>query len=296
MGSEFRPGVPPYEEVEGGLLGNAQLVWKSFTTSLALLENARLALPLLIYFMIKLCIALLYLLSAKEPLSSFWAFFLPGLGGEVVSHYPEHLLLMQVILRRLDIVLEIFVHVLFQAATIALVAAALAGKRKAVGEGFRLSASRYPHLIGTAFLSSISIQVCVLAPDILLRRLLGPGSGEIATAGAIILGLLAQAFFLYSIPAIIVTRDGLFRAVRKSFSLTGRTMIYTYLLVGIPFILTVPTLLLSFKTRLIAFRLSPEVLIYVLLASELMQLIATYLIVSASTFTYIRRSEMEGTK
>ncbi|UCF04178.1 MAG: hypothetical protein JSV33_09505 [bacterium] len=296
MGSEFEPIVPAYEKIEGGLLGNVRLVWKSFTTSLSLLENARLAFPLLMYFVIKLCIALLYLVSVREPLSSFWAIFLPGTSGEVVSHYPEHLLLMQVILRRLDIFLEIFVHVLFQAVTIALVAAALAGERKTLGSGFRLSASRYPHLIGTVFLSSVSIQVCVLAPDLLLRHLLGPGSGEIATAGAIILGLFAQAFFLYSIPAIIVTRDGLFRAIRKSFSLTGRTLLYTYLLVGIPFILTVPTLLLSFKTRLIAFRLSPEVLIYVLLASELMQLIATYLIVSASTVTYIRRSETEGTE
>ena len=277
-----------------GIIGSGKSIWATFTASLALLENFRLVLPLLLYFILKLCVAVLYIAGVREPLTSFWALFLPGAGSEIVSHYPEHLLLMQVILRRLDLLLEIFVHILFQGATIVLVSSAIGRRRPTVGGAFRTAARRYAALIGIAFIAAVAIQICIIVPELVIRRVMGQGAGELATAAAILLGLGAQALFLYAAPAVLISGLGMISAIKKGLVIAKRSFIYTYMLVGLPFVLTVPTLLLSFKTRLIAFRLSPEVLIYILIAGELMQFIATYLITSASAVTFVRR--MEETK
>lgn len=261
--------------------------WRAFSTSFYLLNRGVLALPLLIYFALKLAIVFLYLAKAGEPWSSFWAFFLPGVGAEATSHYPSHLILMPAVLRRLDIPLDVLVHIVFQGATVLLVSAAYSRKNLSLGGSFGGALGNYTRLVGVTLLASVVILLITSIPTGFFGLASEAPPGRAATALSMLLGLTAQAFFLYSMPFVLLGGRSVPDAVRRSFAMAGRHFIHTFILAAVPFALTVPTLLLGFKAVAISFRLSPEFLVHVQIAGEVMQLVATYILTASLTVAFI---------
>lgn len=258
-----------------------------FAEALSLLQHGRLAVPLIIYFALRIAVIALYLASVNEPLSSFWALFVGGLSGAELGHYPLHLILMPAILGRFDIPLDILVSVLFQGATIALVAAAYRRGTVSLAAGFAASSKRYGRMIVVMLVTSIALFVCLNGP-----RLFGAGltgAARLAVTGlALLLGLLAQALFLYAIPLVILERRSALRAIVASARFARGNALLTFLIVAAPFVLTVPTMLLGFRADMIAFRISPDFLLINQIAGEIMHLIAMYLIIGGATITLIR--------
>lgn len=267
--------------------GERSNVFSIFAEALSLLQNGRLAVPLLIYFALRIAIVSLYLASVTEPLSSFWALLVGGFSGEDLSHYPVHLILMPAILGRFDMALDILAAVLFQGATIALVAAAYRRRPVSLATGFSEASGGYRHMIVVMLLISIALFVCLNVPRLLAVHLVGAARLGI-TGLALLLGLFVQALFLYAIPLVVLERNSAPRAIAASVRFTRRNTITTFLIVAVPFILTVPTLLLGFRAEMIAFRISPDFLLINQIAGEIMQLIATYLIIGGATITLIR--------
>ena len=101
-----------------------------------------------------------------------------------------------------------------------------------------------------------------------------------------LVGLVLETFFLYAIPFILIERRTALAAIRRSFAFAGRHFIESFLLVLVPFLLTVPTLLLSVNPRTIALQISPEFLVQVQVAGEVMQFIATYLLMGGLTIYF----------
>jgi membrane-anchored glycerophosphoryl diester phosphodiesterase (GDPDase) len=140
---------------------------------------------------------------------------------------------------------------------------------------------------------SIALFVCLNVPRLLATHLGGVARLGI-TGVALILGLLVQAFFLYAIPLVVLERYSAPKAIAASVRITRRSAFTTFLLVAVPFILTVPTLLLGFRAELLAFRISPDFLLINQIAGEIMQLIATYLIVGGATIALIHRLQTDA--
>ena len=277
----------------GGGTGN---VFNIFAEALSLLRNGWLAVPLILYFALRLAIIFLYLASVTEPLSSFWALLVGGLSGEELSHYPAHLILMPVILSRFDMALDILVSVLFQGATISLIAAAYRRRPVSLAAGFSEASRDYRHLIVVMFAVSIALFVCLNVPRLLTTGL--GGAMRLGITGlALLFGLIMQALFLYAIPLVVLERRSAPRAIAASARFTRRNAFTTFLLVAAPFVLTVPTLLLGFRAEMIAFRISPDFLLINQIAGEIMQLIATYLVIGGATIALIRGMQADtGTK
>lgn len=267
--------------------GGRMNVFGVFAEALSQLHHGRLAVPLLLYFALRIAIVSLYLASVTEPLSSFWALLVGGFSGEDLSHYPAHLILMPAILGRFDIALDILVSVLFQGATIALVAAAYRRRPVSLAVGFSEASRGYRHMIMVMLVISIALFVCLNVPRLLTTHL-GGAARLGATGLALLLGLFAQALFLYAIPLVVLERHSAPRAIAASVRFARRNTFMTFLLVAVPFILTVPTLLLGFRAEMIAFRISPDFLLINQIAGEIMQLVATYLIIGGATIILIR--------
>lgn len=265
-------------------------VLRIFATALSLLHNGRLAIPLLLYFVLRIAVIILYLSSVNEPLSSFWALFVSGFSGEDVSHYPTHVVLMPTILSRLDIVLDIFASVIFQGATIILVAAAFRKRRTSLGEAFAGAARGYLHMVAVMLVVSVALFLCMNALRLLNTTLSGAAYYGLY-ALVLLLGLCIQALFLYAIPFILLEGRTAPGAIASSVRTATRSAVMTFLIVAVPFIFTIPTLLLELKAEIIAYRISPDFLLINQIAGEIIYLIATYAIIGGATITLISRPQ-----
>lgn len=272
--------------------GGPAAAFKAFHRSLLLLQNPKLALPLFLYFLLKLGILALYISNTSLNLSPVWAFFIRGLTPENINHYPIHPIMMQTILGRLDILMDIFVFVIFQGVTIILVSAAFARRSVSLREGFKTTTTRYFHLVIAAIAASVIMLVFVNAPAIIAEQT-GRHAGTGITAAGTIIGLVIQALLLFTAPFILLERIAGFRAIGRSIRFAGRSIGTSVLLVIVPFILTLPTMLLMLRADMIAFRISPDFLIYIQVAGEIMQLFASYLVIGGATIYFISKGKTQ---
>ena len=260
-------------------------VFRIFGTVLSYLQHGRIALPLFLYFLLQLSLILLYVGSGARA-AWLWGLARPGMDPGIIAHYPEHLFLMGSILGRFDIPLEIFVLVLAQGATVLLVAAAAKRARMDVRESLRAAGRRYIHLVVAAAAAALAMYAGFRYPLALIDGIAGVPRGFGAGASALICVVL-QAFLLYAIPFILIEGRSAPDALRRSFGFAGRHFVESFLFALVPFLITVPTLLLSLNPQAIVSQISPEFLIHVQIAGEVIQFIATYLLVGGLTIFFV---------
>jgi hypothetical protein len=245
------------------------------------IQNARVLIPLLLYFVFKLALLLLYTESGAGRINDFWALALWGEASAGLEHYPQHLFLLPQVMSRLDIVLDVFVYVIAQGATVLLVAAFYRGERRGIGYAFSGTLRRYGHIVGVMIVATVAIAAAARVASLPSRFGWIPHNRYIITGGSVLLGLAVQAFFIYCIPFVLLKKRSAIGAVMESFRLSGRRYLTAATLVVVPFVVTSPTFLLGFKAHVIALRLFPELLIYIQVLSEVMNLIASYLLAGA---------------
>lgn len=255
-----------------------------------MVHHGKVALPLLIYLLFKLAVIFAYSMGGAGPLDAVWALVLPGKVAESLRHYPQHLLLLPQVMGRLDIALDVLVHVIAQGATVILVAAVYQNRRASLTDGFGRTMRAYGHLVGVMVAATALILAATRLP--LLPSLLGSniGSRTIVTGAGTILGLVVQAFFLYAVPSVLLRGRTALRAIWESFLLSKRRYLLALTLAVVPFIITLPTTLLSFKAQAISLRLFPELLIHTQILGEVMQLIASYLLVGSVTIRFVEET------
>jgi len=283
-------------EERRNLARSARNAFQAFQLSLTLLIDPRVAAPYLLYFLLQMGVLALYLFGNSGLLAGLWATAVKGVSPEYFGHYPAHLLLLQPVLGRVEIVLDIFIKSLFHGATVYLVARAMRRAGTSLPKSFARAGGRYPQLLAVAIVSSIAVYLAVYAGT----RLSVGKAGLTYYAllgGGITLGLLVQALFVYCIPYVMIDGLGAAAALMSGVSLSLRTMTKTVVIVAVPFLLTVPTILLDMKADMIAIELSPDFMIHSHIASKVMELVSTYLITASATVIFIARKmdRPEGT-
>ncbi|MBU8920320.1 MAG: hypothetical protein KOO63_00520 [Bacteroidales bacterium] len=273
---------------------------RAFFTSVTLLQNFKVILPVLLYLLLQILLVAAYVNSLAEPWTTFWAAFAQGISSEALGHFPGHLILMQPILGRVEIFLDSFVHIIFQAATVSLIASAFRKKGASIGASFRLAGSRYFRLVGISVISSVAVFAAINIARSLSSGF--DGLTRIAISGSgVVVALLIQVLFLYAITLIIYKDQPFWKVIPGSVRFALRFPIPSLLIVLIPFIVTMPTTFLSLKSEMIALQLAPDFMIHSRIASLVMESIATYLITAGAVIFYIHRttevhesSSMEG--
>lgn len=264
-------------------------VFGSFVTALSLLKQPKVIAPLVMYLALKLIVVAFYLSSTTEPWITLWSVFIRGVTGENLSHYPLHLVLMQKVLGRLDIVMYIFIQIVFLGATVLLVSWAYKRRPVSLTAGISKALRSYPNLMVVALFSSALLLISVNVPGVIEQFSKNPPILAMA-ALASLFGLIVQAFFIYAIPSVMLGCKSAIRATGESFSITASSFIKTLVIVALPFILILPITFLEFEADVIAMRITPDFLIYMQVISEMLQFIATYLITACATVIYIWRN------
>ena len=260
----------------------------TYHTSVSILKNIRIAVPSFLFLVLHLGILISYLSSLAPPSSSFWALFLNGLSGSDLGHFPEHIILMQPILDRFDIFIEIFINIVFQGATSVFIYSTIFNKSISLAGGFRAAFGKYLQLfLISLFASALIFLVFFLAGNI--KDSLGGMAGNAVYAASIMVALAIQGLFLYTTPAIMLYDSHLLRSLRESFRIAWNSAATTLFLVLIPFILTIPTTFISVKAGLIATRLSPDFIIHNYIISSVIEMISIYLLIAGGTVIFLQR-------
>jgi hypothetical protein len=271
--------------------------FQAFHASLTLLIDPRVAVPYLVYFVVQMLILAAYLAGNTGRLAHLWALPVGGVTPDALGHYPAHLLLLQPILGRIEMILEIFVKSILHGATVFLVADAMRRRTPSLSRAFSSAGRRYPGLLLVSLISSAAVYAAVLSGVWLSSSVKGTGM-YLLLGGGIAAGLVIQALFVYSIPRLVLDGSGAIPAITTGMALSLRTYTKTLIVVAVPFMLTVPTILLDMKAEMIALQLSPVFMIHNHIASRVMELISTYLITASATVIFLARKidRPSGTK
>ena len=244
--------------------------------------------PYLVYFLIQMILLVLYLFENSGPIANLWALAVRGVSPDTLGHYPAHLLLLQPILGRIEVILEIILKSIFHGATVYLVAKATRRSRTSVPKAFSTACRRYPHLLAVSIVSSAAVYAVVFLGSWIASGIEGPARFA-ALGGGITAGLVIQSLFVYAIPQIMIDGSSAAASLASGISISLRTFTKTLLIVAIPFLLTVPMILLDTKAETIAIELSPDFMIYSHIASRVMELVSIYLITASATVIFLRR-------
>lgn len=258
--------------------------------SLGMLIRPLVGVPYLVWFALQMALMGAYLSWNTGAAASIWARAVPGLAPETLRHYPEHLILMQPVLNRFEILLDIIVRCVFHGATIALIREVYRDRRPSLAGSFTEALRRYRDLLLVSFVSAAAVYAATAG-----GRFLSAGVGGTlryaAAAAWIAAGLVVQAFFVYAIPFVVIGGRTFPGALSGGIVLTARLLTKTLCIVAIAFILTLPTLLLSLKAELIALRIAPEFMIHLHIATKVMELVSMYLITAGATVIFLKRTE-----
>jgi len=261
-------------------------VFRIFGKAASNLRFGMSAVPLLLYLLFKLCLIFLYVSRGAQIPGGLWTLLRLDMNAETLTHYPQRLLLMPAVLGRLDIPLEILVLIIAQGATVLLVAGIMRRERIGLRASLEGAGRRYLHLVIAAAMASVALFAGFRYPAMLLDRIPGMPHGLEVLVSTLI-AVMIEAFFLYAIPFILIEGRSALGAIGRSFGFALRHFIESFFLVLVPFLLTVPTMMLSLNAQAIAFQISPEFLVQVQIAGELMQFIATYILVGGLTIYFI---------
>ncbi len=270
------------------LLKSINSAFQAFQVSLTLLPDPRIAAPYLCYFLFQMILLAGYLTGNSGPLAHFWALPVGGVSPEYLGHYPTHLLLLQPILGRIEIFLEIVLKCIFHGATVYLVARAMRRGKPSLPRSFSEAGRRYPRLLVVSVISSLAVYAAVFLGVYLSSGRVG-WAGYALLGGGIAVGLAVQSLFVYAIPLIMIDNASATSALASGISLSLKTYTKTLLIVALPFMLTVPTILLDIKAEMIALELSPDFMIFNHVASRVMELVSTYLITASATVIFLAR-------
>jgi hypothetical protein len=264
-------------------------VFRAYMEALSVLNRFKIWVPLCLYVVFKIGIVLFYLATAHGSVSGFWGLFVFGEARDAIRHYPVDLLLMPVVLNRLSMVFDVFVHVIFQGATILMFADALKKREPALGPAFRETRARYGRLVGVSAVFSVVLYGVVILPNY-VAGLTTLGIPQTAVTGVtIFLGLVVQALLIFATPFVLFSSRSIAQAIRDSVVVSSRSFASALLLVGLPFLLTLPGLFIETKSQALVSRLSPDILIHLQISSELVQWITTFLLLGGMTAVFVWR-------
>lgn len=265
----------------------------AFYEAFALMRRPVLWVPLLLWLAFKVGLIFLYRATFLGPVGDLWALMIPAGARASLSHYPWDLIYMPLVLNRMTTVLDVFATVIFQGATIVLFAGVFRKAPVSLGEAFRHVLRRYRPVVGVTILSALALFVVLQIPT-LARRLLNTSlpSKPVFLVDTVA-GIVVQALFLYTLPLVLLTGYSIRAAVAASLRWARHSFPQTLLLVFVPFLLTVPTLLLGLRSNALIAQLSPEILIHLEIASEVSTMAASVVMAGALTTWFVRRRAHE---
>ena len=241
------------------------LIWSWGEMFRALRRGVAVA-PLLLYGAVQALIVLAVVGFAYPPLSFVVAPALRWRFGDAALHYPNNFFVLRSALGQADTLLWVLLGATLTAAAVHIFATFYGGRKEGLASGWRAAAGRYLPIILIAAVVMVLTHLIAQAPSSLWGDLAdrSPTRFRIARAGGIALIVAVQSLLLYAVPHLVLTGSRLGAAVSGGFALAWRYPVTTYFIVGVPAAVELLPLWLSRNSAVIAQRLSPEFLLFIM--------------------------------
>jgi hypothetical protein len=271
------------------------LIW-SWGEMFRALGRGVAVMPLALYGGVQTLIVLAVVGFAYPPLSVIVAPALRWRFGEAALHYPNNFFVLRSALGQADTVLWVILGAVLSAAAVHMFAAFYGGRREGLASGWQAAARRYLPVVLIAAIVMTLTHLIAQAPSSIWGDLAerSPTRFRIVRAGGIALVVAVQALFLYVVPYLVIDGRRLGAAVLGSLALAWKHPVTTYLIVGIPASVELLPLWLSRNSLMIARRLSPEFLVFVMAVWIIAIFFASYAAAGSSTRFFLHSTQDEA--
>jgi hypothetical protein len=283
---------------------SAKSVWKSSLT--LLLSQPSILLPFIFVALTEILTLLFLYLAPRYPVSILLAPPIRRFFGETYLHYPFDLVLLPRLFRNFEIPIILFVGSLMTGVMVSMIDKFV--KEEKGNSNLALETKtlfpKYLHFFILTLFSYLIMKVALLGGNYMAKYLhiflksikhLGPSFiwSLFFLAMNLVLAIFSEMVFVYSIPAVIIEKKSLFKAMRRSLGLVRKYFMTTLILVFIPIGINFFTILLENYTTILMDKIIPEISLLILLVSIFTSFLVNSAIVLTSTvfFLYIKKTE-----
>jgi hypothetical protein len=266
-----------------------------YASTLKSVFNLRLWVPFFLYALLQFAVLTLLLFYSRPhifPILSPIVALMGGAEAELFSHYPGLYLMLPIVYQWGKLFVGIIFEGLAAGFTVVLFAnyfSRRTSNRWRLSEAFKA----WPQLlIGWVIITAILFVVNWYPPG-MARTLLhqSPYRAAAFDIGLKIVTVALYSVFIYAIPAIIVLRQNVLRAIGTSLGYFFKNPFFSFFLALVPYILSLPVSYLTGNTEVIVTRFSPELIYYILVLGIIVDLIINYWVTGAVTLFLIEEKE-----
>jgi len=233
-----------------------------------------------------------YVHPSIYPILSPAVALLGGALAELFSHYPGLYLLLPLVYQWGKLAAGVLFEGLATGLTVVLFIH-LFGRRRSSQWKFSEAFAKWPQLLlGWTIITGIIFVLQWFLPNVVSDFIQGsPRRTALFDIGLKVLIVAIYSIFIYTLPALIVYKQNIFRAFKTSVGFFLKYPVFSFFLAMIPYFFTLPISFLSRSSDVIVSRFSPELMYYVLLIGIIVEMFVNYIIAGAVTIFLIEEKE-----
>jgi len=259
------------------------------------LRSIKLLAPFLIMGCINAIFLTILVLFYLPPVHKILIPILGYFYSDRVLHFPYfYLVLPQIFTYGSSLILELVFGVIFYAAAIFIIGTNIKHERGGLIEGLRTALKSYISLILVWLLKTVILTVIFqFGWSLIFPILYGLPFADFSSFLVVqIAGLIVTAFLVYAVPAIMLHRQGVVAAILTSIKFTGKNFIYSFFLVFIPWLISLPlNYFIISKVYIIISKFSYSVMIYLLGLHIIITVFSSFILLSGITYFYLDKTE-----
>jgi len=237
-------------------------------------------LPFLIYGFLQMAVLIIlanYTNPFIYPVLSPLVGYMVDENASMFNHYPTLYLLLPYVYQWFKIAVGIIFEGLVAGMTVVLLMGIINGKNK-TGPTLKAAFNKWPQLlIVWTLMTAILWSIDMYLPGVFEGMLAESPRRQMAFN--IVLKLFTVGIYsilMYSIPALILYKNGLLESLKTSFRLFIKYPFFSFLLALVPIIITLPASYGISNANVIVDKFSPELVFYILSAGLLLEFVANY--------------------
>jgi len=259
------------------------------------LRSFKLLAPFLIMGCIKAILLTILVLFYLPPVHKMLVPILDYFYSDRVLHFPYfYVVLPQIFMYGSSLVLDLIFGVILYAAAVFVIGTNIKHERGGLIEGLRTALKSCGSLILVWLLKTAILTVIFqFGWSLIIPILYGLPFADFSSFFVVqIAGLIVTAFLVYAVPAIMLHRQGFVAAVLTSIKFTGKNFIYTFFLVFIPWLISLPLNYFIFsRVHVIIGKFSYSLMIYLLGLDIIITVFTSFILLAGITYFYLYKTE-----
>ena len=268
------------------------LVW-AWVQSLRSAKRISIFLPFFLFIILQGFVLAALILFFLPPLSHFLVPLMIRFYGQLAPHYPHCYVYLPDFFARASHWLNLLVSWLVIGTATLMFAAGYLGQKpqfvKSIGKALRRFAPLFAvGLVEWGFLRLVGLLLRQAVPEALLW---GAQSRYPLLLGGFLFHVALMAPFAFTAAHVVLGGKGIWGALKGSFSLAGGNFGVTYLILIIPYLFTYVMNYVLRKAPQMVFKFSPELVVFLLGLSLVVNVLVNFVIVGALTALYMHAAE-----